>query len=287
MKLVYLIIFLILIIFILFMVSNKDKFVDKYAHLSIQEKNEIIRQNDIKLQNTYSKATFTKLLDNNKKTIEEINQKPKQLKIAFITFEDRDEEYIKLHHQNVKSYCDKWGYEYIHSSDNTNGTSPYWFKIFLVQKILLTNKYDYVFWMDSDTVINNFNIDLGKDILHLYNSDIFLAPDNMKLDISNAGLFVIKNSEIGKQFLDDWTNEYLPMCERGNGKLKGRWAMSCYEQGIMNKLIDETYGKYTTFLDKNIFYNKNACLNSVFITHYYGSNKEQRAKCFRKAPNAI
>jgi hypothetical protein len=191
-----------------------------------------------------------------------------------------------LHHKNIKSYCDKWGYEYVRSSENDSGASPYWFKVFLVQKLILTNKYDYVFWMDSDTVINNFNIDLGKDILHLYNSDIFIAPDNIQFDVSNSGLFIVKNSEIGKQFLDDWTKEYLPICEKGEGKLKGKWAMSCYEQGIMNKLIDGKYGKNTTFLDKNIFYNKKACLDSVFVTHYYASNPEQRAKCFRNAPAA-
>lgn len=273
---------LIVIIIALFICSNRQQFKDVYEYLSEDEKMALIRKNDAQLQRMYKQARFTKLLDNNKKSLEEINKKAPNYKIAFVTFEDRDEEYIRLHNKNVKEYCDKWGYEYIHATKNKNGTSPYWFKVFLVQELILSNKYDYVFWLDSDTIINNFNIDLGKDILYLYNSDIFLASDNTSYDVSNSGLFIVRNSEMGRQFLDDWTKSYLPMCEKEDGKLKGKWAMSCYEQGIMNKLIQEKYGKYTTFLDSRIFYNKNRCSKTVFITHFYGAGKNQRAWCFRQ-----
>jgi hypothetical protein len=275
---------LLVIIVVKFSMDNrKPRFNDMYSHLSPQERHEIIKKNDRDLEKLYENAKFKHLRENNKKSIEEINQKPKDYKIAIVTFEDRNDEYIDLHNKNIKLYCDKWNCEYIHATKNTNGTSAYWFKVFLVQELLLTDKYDYVFWMDSDAVINNFNIDLGKDILHLYDSDIFIAPDNARYDVSNSGLFIIRNSEMGKKFLEDWTNSYLPMCEQENGKLAGKWAMSCYEQGIMNKLIEEKYWKYTTLLDKEVFHNKNQCNSNVFITHYYASNKYQRAQCFRKA----
>lgn len=268
-------IYIIAIIIILYLLIEKN-------NENFEDVNKNIRHNDIKLFSLYKKAKLSKYLDNNKKSQNEINIYPKKYKIAFLTLEDRDEEYIDYHNRNTKKYCDKWGYEYIHIKKNETNISPYWYKIFLVFDLIKSNKYDYVFWMDSDTIINNFNIDLGEHILNKYTSDIFVASDNIRYDVVNAGLFVIKNSEIGKQFMQDWINLYSPICEKGNGKLKGVWAMSCYEQGTLNKLLIEKYHKYFTFLDGSIFQNNNYCSSEAFITHFYGGDMKKRSLCFKK-----
>jgi len=205
-------------------------------------------------------------------------------KICFVTFENRKEEYINMHNENVKKYCEKYGYEYVLREQNDTNISPYWYKVFLVRELLDTNKYEYVFWMDSDTIINNFDIDIGKDILNKYDSDIFVASDNTKYDIVNAGLFVVKNSPIGKSFINHWISLYNPsLCEKKEGGLKGIWALSCYEQGQLNKLLIEQYGKNTTMLEGHIFQNKDICFKNVFIMHYYGANKYKRRNCFSYA----
>lgn len=279
MNTIYTLIFIVVLIILFYEQTRREG----YDNMSEEEKTNLIRKNDAKLYLLYKKARFSSLLNNNKKKIINIMENPQKYKICFVTFEDRNEEYIDLHNKNVKKYCDKWGYEYIHVKKNDTSISPYWYKVFLVYDLMKTNKYDYVFWMDSDTVINNFNIDLGEDILEKYDSDIYVASDNIKYDVVNSGLFIVKNSEIGIRFMEDWIGEYDKICEKGDGYLRGVWAMSCYEQGNLNKLIFEKYSKNTTFLDGNIFQNNNSCFEEVFVMHHYGGKKEKRAECFRKA----
>jgi hypothetical protein len=283
MEIIYTIILIVLLLIIFYEQTKLEGFTDKYSNLTEEEKIKLIRENDAKLYVLYRKANLSSLLNNNKKSIKQISTSVPKYKILFVTFEDRDEEYINLHDSNMKKYCDKWEYEYIRVKKNDTGISPYWYKVFVVNDFMKTNKYDYVFWLDSDTIINNFNIDLGEDILHKFDSDIFVASDNIQYDVVNAGVFIIRNSPIGKKFLEEWIDLYAPMCEKGKGSLKGVWAMSCYEQGNLNKLIIEKYGKNTTFLDGNIFQNNNSCFENVFLMHHYGGKPDKRAACFRKA----
>ncbi|ATZ80221.1 putative glycosyltransferase [Bodo saltans virus] len=248
-----------------------------YEHMTNEEKDVYVEQTDSELSLQYKTAKMSKELYNNNMVK---NKTLKKYNIAFLTYEDRDIEYIKLHHENIDNYCNMWGYDYIHVNKNDTIISPYWYKVFLVYNILKLNKYDYVFWMDSDTIINDSNIDLSN-IISNYNSDIFVASDNTKTDIGNAGLFIIKNSDIGIKFMEDWIDSYSVACDMGNKKLRGKWAMSCYEQGMMNKLIMDKYAKNTTFLKNDILNNIGKCSNDGFILHYYAGKNNLREKCFK------
>ena len=277
---IYMILTYILIIILIYIYFNK--YVETMTSL---EKDKKVRYNDGKLYLKYRKARISSLLDNNKKSLEKINDYPTKFKIAFLTFDNRKDDFIMMHNSNVKKYCEKWGYDFVFESENKTTISPYWYKIFLVNNLLKTDKYDYVFWMDSDTIINNFNIDLGEDILNKYDSDIFIASDNIRYDVTNAGLFIVRNSQTGKKFVEDLVstyNESSEYCLKDDNALRGIWAMSCYEQGIINKLIMEKYDKNTTFLNGNIMENKGICSDYAFITHYYGSSSSDRALCFIK-----
>jgi hypothetical protein len=277
---------LILIIIILLLLS-KPIYRENYNsdEMSDDEKDIVVQENDEKMEVMYKNSKMSSLLNNNKKPPQFLMDFPKRYKIAFITFENRDERYVKLHNENIKKYCDKWGYNYIYIPKNETEYSPYWYKVILVNDILKTNKYDYVFWMDSDTIINNFIIDIGEDILDRYDSDILVASDNVPNDVMNAGLFVIRNSKTGNNFMEDWVNSYKKYCIKNNKSLRGKWSMSCYEQGNMNKLIFEKYSNNTTFINRNIFQNFGQCQNDVFVMHYYGRDKNIRAQCFEKAPH--
>jgi hypothetical protein len=150
----------------------------------------------------------------------------------------------------------------------------------MVLDAIKSNKYDYVIWMDSDTVIKNFNINIG-DILNRFYSDIFIGSDNNNsFDITNAGVFIIKNSNIGINFLQDCTHYVSDKCLNIDGSLKGIWAASCYEQGVMNILIADRYNRYTTILTNDIIFNYNVCSNDVFIMHLYASSPNHRVRCF-------
>jgi hypothetical protein len=201
-------------------------------------------------------------------------------KILIITFDDRNKEpFVIEHNKNVKQYVNKWGYEY--KFFDTCNHPVYWCKIYMLLDELNTNKYDYVMWLDSDTVIKRSDIFLD-DILNKYNSDIFIGDDNAHYwYVLNSGVFIIKNSTIGRQFLQDCINNFDKKNCLKDGKLLGMWGGSCYEQGIMNLLILEKYYKYTTLLPKNIIYNSEKCSNNVFVMHNYGQTSSSRFNCFK------
>lgn len=237
----------------------------------------------------YDKNYF-ELLKNEKITSKLINKnlllKPidKKNKILIITFDDRPNiTYIKNHNENFKNYADKYGYEYKyeHVYNQNLNTNPYWYKIYLVKYYLDTNLYDYVMWVDSDTMILDDSIDLNL-YLNSYSSDLFLCDDNQLIEKINAGIFIIKNSKIGKQYLNDCINNFCVDCiKQGEKKLKGRWAATCYEQGIMNLILIKDYMDVSTVFSINMVLCTNNIylihkLSNIFILHYYDTNITQR-----------
>lgn len=265
-KLITLILFITLII--IGLITLFDNYYDYHNH-------KIVVKNDYDYFKKFSQKKLSKLLNNNKR------EKPinKKNKILFITYDNRyNEQYVLIHNYNIKKYADKYDYEYKYY--NKCNDNVYWCKIFMVLDALKKNKYDYVIWLDSDTVIKNFSIDIG-DILNKYSSDIFIGSDNnSSYDIINAGVFVIANTVHGINFLYDCINYVSDKCLNNDGSLKGLWAATCYEQGVMNILIADKYSKYTTILANNIIFNYNVCSDDVFIMHLYASSSNYRVRCF-------
>ena len=266
MEYIYIVILLILILIIIKLIFENDKFIILSKDYDYFEKF---------LQKKNSQNNISQLINNNKLQIP-LNKKNK---ILFITYDNRyKEEYVLIHNYNLKKYVEQYDYEYKYY--NRCNENVYWCKIYMVLDAIKKNRYDYVVWLDSDTVIKNFNIDIGL-ILNMFSSDIFIGSDNNNVfDISNAGVFIISNSNIGINFLNDCINYVSDKCINNDGTLKGIWAGSCYEQGVMNILIVDKYFKYTTLLSNDIIYNYNICSDNVFIMHMYGSSPENRVKCF-------
>ena len=214
----------------------------------------------------------------------------KKNKILIITFDDRlNVDYIKYHNENFKKYADKYGYEYKYEhiyNPNLNN-NPYWYKIYLVKYYLDTNLYDYVMWVDSDTMILDDSVDLNL-YLNSYSSDLFFCDDNQNIEKINAGIFIIKNSKIGKQYLNDCINNFCMDCVKdGEKKLKGRWAATCYEQGIMNLILLKDYMNFSTVFSINmVLCTKNLLLvekmGKIFILHYYDTTSSQRDLLFNQ-----
>jgi len=244
-------------------------------YLYILTDDNIILYNDKQYFEKFKTKTISNLLNNNEIKIPLV----KNNKILIITYDNRPHiPYIIKHNQNLEFYSKKWNLDYKFFDKCDYNT--YWCKIFMVLDELSSNNYDYVMWMDSDTYIFNTGINIS-DILNKYTSDIFIAMDNNPIyDITNAGVFIIKNSETGKQYLRDCINSFNPECKKINGTLKGKWAATCYEQGIMNILIANNYQNFTTILTNDIIFNFNRCNNNVFIMHMYASSSNNRIKCF-------
>ncbi len=236
--------------------------------------------NDIKY---FTKCDWKRnyLLNNN--MVEKMSDKVN--KIAIITYENRKgEEYIELHNKNITAYCNKWNYKYLFYDQCVH--NMYWCKMYLVLDALKSGNYDYVMWMDSDSIIKNNTISLDS-IVNKYSSDIFVNFDGGD-SVYCAGIFIIKNSPIGISFLEDCIKHNTKKCMTSDNKLKGLWAGLCYEQGIMNKLIFDKYYNNTTSLPQYLVYNGGiddtlkTCNIDTFILHLYASGYEQRAKCFTR-----
>ena len=210
----------------------------------------------------------------------------KHRNICFVTYEDRDFPYIKLHDQNLYEFCKLYNYTYIKKTKYEKGTI-YWKKIFLLQEILNENKYDYVFWLDSDTVINKKH-DTDFFISKYGEKDIYVGIDIAPLFAQNinAGIIGVKNSKIGKQFLLDCVQMYheqYPYCIQ-DGKEQGGWSGVCYEQGVLNTVIKTKY-KDNAFIDGSnqfIFHRTFSTQKPKHFLHLAATQNNIRERVFRE-----
>lgn len=267
---------IIVIIIIILIIPDERYYTNSNNQTTLKKlTDQYVISKDLDYFNKFSEKIISNLINNNKLD-KPINTKNK---ILFITYDNRDtEEYVLMHNYNMKHYTDLYDYEYkFYNKCNDN---VYWCKIYMVLDALEKNIYDYVIWLDSDTIIKNFKIDIGN-VFNKFSSHIFIGSDNNNnYDLTNAGVFAIKNSKIGKQFLKDCADYPSDLCLNSDGTLKGIWAATCYEQGVMNILIADKYQKYTTVLTNNIIFNYNVCSDDVFIMHLYASSSNYRERCF-------
>ena len=131
------------------------------------------------------------------------------LEIAKITAFDNFEKYCKLN---------KYDLEVI-NIDYEKERPTSWYKILEVKKILESNKYDWVFFVDLDCLFMNMTtkleslIDDDNFIIFAANSDIQDHPVPNKFGVNgvNGSQFLIKNCQLSLDFLDDvWSAIDLP-----------------------------------------------------------------------------
>ena len=109
---------------------------------------------------------------------------------------------------------------------------------------MMQNKYKWIGWVDSDTMIIDYEFNLSNYLNNNQNKDIIIADDNRSYKVGiNSGIFFIKNSEIGFNFINDTINQYKSndKCRDNNNKLNGMFAGICYEQSQMELQIETKY----------------------------------------------
>lgn len=104
-----------------------------------------------------------------------------------------------------ESYCRKHGYDYMRwdGIKKSQSQSPAYNKIYLLQEILQTNKYDGVFYLDTDAII--IDKDMALDNLMKLNKAVTCmqkTPETKDLDLSAA--FFNMNHPNMKVLLEDW-----------------------------------------------------------------------------------
>jgi hypothetical protein len=217
----------------------------------------------------------------------------KKLKIAIITAENRNDEYIKLHDQSLTEYCNIHGYHYIRLDNcQKEEATTYWCKIHKIKNVLDSNQmFDYVIWLDSDTIIVNKNIPIEYYLSKYGYPDILFGKQSIVFDLGrftiNAGIILIKNSENGNSFINDSIDKInsLDNCII-NGKEQGFWASICYEEGILNLLVKSDKHKNNIFIDMDntfILHHLNPFNqidNNIIFLHLAGYPNDQRKKIF-------
>jgi hypothetical protein len=199
--------------------------------------------------------------------------------IAVVTIAAGDEyqALVRLGTESKKKYCEQHGYDFIFIEESTDPTRRiYWSKILALLKALENPSYEWVVWMDADTLIMNQGIRLEELIDEQYN--MMIAEDFQGI---NAGVFFLRNCEWSSQFLNtvygrtDCLNEWLN------------------EQTAMVRVLeDRTYGKRTKIVPQRLFnsyaaemapYSRKVTYQpGDFILHFASARGQQLHSLFQK-----
>lgn len=214
-------------------------------------------------------------------------------KITIFTIETRPISLVPLHNNNVRAYAERHGYTYDFSDSYTSSVSlpVYWWKLQKMKDLMETD-CDYLMWMDSDTMICQHEFRLEHLISLAPDASIFIGKDHFghvaqRLANYCTGVFMVKNNETGKRFVSDCIDTYMNKSEcKENGAyvLNGVWAGPCYEQGVMNALMDTRYQKDVYTVPADYIHNSAKMFDyflpainiyDTFILHRFGKNKDR------------
>ena len=146
---------------------------------------------------------------------------------------------LKNMRQSVIKYCKKHGYDYIECSKPLDTLPPAYQKpLFLLQHI---EKYDYVMWLDADTIIINESIKLEDKINQFPKHNMFYCKDPMFWGL-NSGVLIFKNSQFSRQLLTEWWDS-RSTTGIFHDKMQG-------DQGRLILLLADKYG-YISLKNKN------------------------------------
>jgi hypothetical protein len=194
---------------------------------------------------------------------------------------------------NIRKYCDLHGYDlHIDYQEKfSNGKPSQWQKIRAARELLETNKYDWVFYLDTDCIIMNSDIKLESFI---DDNCSFIVPrhciEAVDTPTSEGNIissqFFVKNDEFGKDILDEiWLAEGNDKVNQfdyegrqiriliNNGKYKNR--IKLVEEKRLNRFWYFN-NPFMVFKFKGI--NENVWQKGDFIIHVTGYDTEARVR---------
>lgn len=175
-------------------------------------------------------------------------------------------------------YAIKHGYDFKVFDYTMTDRAPQWCKILVVNTLLESNYYDYLFWIDADAYFNKQEITLESIIKTDINKNIIICKDivnnSSKYSVAlNTGTFFVKTTEWSKNFFKLMWN------------YKGEYLYKPYhEQTIMEQFLDEDIMdvknnisiKESTLFNSEINELNSDSINDRFIIHLMAQNKTTR-----------
>jgi hypothetical protein len=151
--------------------------------------------------------------------------------------------WVKNALENHRMYCNKHGYDYVLRTVPKTDRIPNWEKINLILELIDNNKYDILFWMDTDSVFTNLDIKI-ESLLDIRNDFYFSGDTN----IINSGHFIFRNTEWSKKQLkhiwDIYPVDHLPLNDNAAMAVwlgGGNGNMSHEIQKRIYKSVDKGY----------------------------------------------
>lgn len=232
---------------------------DSSWHIIPENKNDIKYFHGCKTISELDKCIdFFKLNKNDNRQIKFIknNQENKDKKICIVTLYDKNyNDLANLSIPNKLDYAKKHGYDVIYFNDILDKDRPaQWSKVKAIEYALKQN-YDWVWWIDIDALIMEFDIMLESIIDN--NFDIIFTSNKYSY-LSNGSSF-FKNSKLTFDFLSDCYNLELDCLKNVNINIFD------HEQQSMRELLlnEEKYKNKIKLIDER-------CCNSYCLTE----NKE-------------
>lgn len=159
------------------------------------------------------------------------------MKICFLQTDGSDLPYGKYSIENNKRYCNIHGYEFVTKPFDIDLTEWHgtWQKIFNILDVLEKSKYDYIFFLDTDAMIINKNIQIETliDLLNESEHEMLIATNGLNGGelISTSGM-LFKNTEKIKKFFES-------IIEAANTKYQPKKHEHFHEQDVVNYLYKE------------------------------------------------
>lgn len=201
------------------------------------------------------------------------------MKIAIATncIYGSEPEYIKYTDRHKREYCEKWGIDYLRTSDNPlPSLHAVWSKIPIVMDEL--KGYDWVVWMDADATTVGMEFDIASYLSGL-DDKVVMQKDKLNW---NAGVFAVSNGARTGQWLEKiYEMRTVPKYNRGwreqqamIDSFKSGWGfvVEVPPKGIGWNSYLPIYGRDD---DPNLYENGHWCL------HIPGKHDSIRNRIFR------
>lgn len=187
-----------------------------------------------------------------------------------------------------KLYCAKHGYDFFFEEYSDSGESCHYLKKDLILKYM--DKYDWVMYLDVDAWFNDFDKGIeeiiDKGILANKNASLIVAKHSKNiskvktydLDLVNAGVLLVKNTNDSRIILDDWHFR----TQYAKDWLKTRTSLNDQPYLCMSIMFNPHTFKNTAVLDDtdmNYFTNRVPPYSkNTYILHASGSNYNNKWK---------
>ncbi|KAI8940135.1 hypothetical protein NX059_003848 [Plenodomus lindquistii] len=128
-------------------------------------------------------------------------------RVAIMTFVTEQRSYLYLSLKNKAHYARRHGYDFIMEYESHTDRAVVFWKFDMAERLIKSGKYDWIWWVDFDTLITNTDIKL-TDII---DDELRNASNPKEIDYLfthdcngfNAGSFLVRGHERSLKFIHD------------------------------------------------------------------------------------